>query len=87
MTWPTNCPSCGREMTAAGFFMPEGLQCTRCYGKGRKDKKLRRRRMKEKRREEKSYNPEFVAEIKRIDELPPEAVFDNWKDALDWLQK
>lgn len=33
------------------------------------------------------YNPEFVAEIKRRDALPPEATFSYVGDMLDWLDK
>jgi hypothetical protein len=38
-----------------------------------------------KRKKPEKYNPEFVAEIKRIEALPPEATFDNVEDLLAYL--
>jgi len=54
------------------------------------DGQTKRQASKRDRRERKAtmeYDPEFVAEIKRAEALPPEAVFDNWEDAWKWLNK
>lgn len=37
--------------------------------------------------DEYKYDPEMVARILRIDAEAPEAVFDNFKDMMDWLDR
>jgi len=52
-----NCPSCGKPMTAAGWYLKDGLKCERCYKKLRKAKKRKNRQKRWRSREDSNPGP------------------------------